>query len=94
VLDAVGSALRSGRRVYVVGDLRLPPEGRPPAMLPPVSRDLREWPTALYLESWMTQLGFLLRAHARDGRMVEVREWGPVSNFESLPLGVFEGWRP
>jgi len=83
----------SGKRVWVVGDLRLPPGGQPPTTLPPVSRAVKVWPSGIYLDGWMAELGYLLRTHARDGRLVKLDEWGPVSPLESLPVLVFEGWR-
>jgi hypothetical protein len=93
VLDMVAGALRAGKRVYVVGDLTFPQEGQPPPVLPPVRREGGEWPSGRYLDSWMAELGYLLRMHARDGRLVKLEERGPVSIFESLPVAVFEGWR-
>lgn len=94
ILDTVAGALRSGRRVYVVGDLAMPREGERLGSLPPATTPELLAASGSYLDTWMLSLGSLLSSHATDGRIVQLEERGPVSDFERLPVFVFEGWRP
>jgi hypothetical protein len=94
VLEAVTTALRSGRRVYVVGVLTIPEEGERLRSLPPATTPELLAASGSYIVDWMRALGYHLRLHATAVRVVSLEERGPVSAFEDLPVFVFEGWRP
>ena len=79
VLGEVELALRLGNRVWVAGQLQIPPPGAPPP--------------GHILEAWSRQLGTFLRDHTTQGGQVPVPWNGPVSGYERLDLFVFSGWR-
>jgi len=93
VLAAIERTLRSGHRVWVAGDLRVPPPGTPVPVLPPAPHAATGWREAPYLLSWSHQLGAYLRDHAVVGDEVPVAWKGPVNGFERLQLVVLSGWR-
>jgi hypothetical protein len=79
VLGAVERALRSGHRVWVAGEIEIPPPGAPAP--------------AHVTQAWSQQLGAFLRDHATQGRRVPVPWNGPVNGYERLDLFVLSGWR-
>ena len=79
VLGAVERTLRSGGRVWVAGNIEIPPPG---AAL-----------SALDLHDWYPRFGAFLRDHAAQAGQVPVPWDGPVSGYERLDLLVFSGWR-
>lgn len=90
---AIRKALRSGRRVWLVGSYDLPPEGEAPPVLAPAPVEPWGWRDGPYAVSWSLQLGDYLRAHAvrvETAHEPAVR----VSGFENMAVRVFEGWRP
>ncbi len=79
VLGEVEQALRLGNRVWVAGQIEIPPPGAPaPAHI---------------LQAWSQQLGAFLRDHATQSWQVPVPWNGPVNGYERLDLLVFSGWR-
>jgi hypothetical protein len=94
VLAAVQRTLGSGHRVWLVGQLRLPPPGQAPPILPPAPASPAGWHDFPYVESWALQLGALLRAHAGALARVPVPSPDPVSPLENMTLAVAAGWRP
>jgi hypothetical protein len=93
VLASAGRTLRGGHRVWVVGKLRLPPAGQPPAVLPPAPATRWGWNDIPYEISWQMQLGALLRDHAASLRAVPVPAPDPVSPLEAMRLILAAGWR-
>lgn len=80
VLGAVERTLRSGHRVWVAGELELPPPG---AALPALDPQ----------QVWSQRFGAFLRDHAGQGGRVPVPWNGPVNGYERMDLLVFNGWR-
>jgi len=93
VLQAARRTLAGGHRVWLVGELRLPPPGRQPPILPPAPGTSWGWDDLPYGISWELQLGALLRDHATSLREVPVPSTDPVSPLEHMPLAVADGWR-
>jgi len=93
VLAAVERTLRAGHRVWVAGELELPPPGAPVPLLPPAPAARSGWQEQPYLQTWSLQLGTFLRDHATGGGRVPVPWNGPINGFERLDLLVFSGWR-
>jgi hypothetical protein len=79
VLGAVERTLRSGHRVWVAGNVEIPPPG---AAL-----------SALDLQDGSQRFGAFLRDHATQGGRMPVPWNGPVNGYERLELLVFSGWR-
>ena len=80
VLGAVERTLRSGHRVWVAGELEVPPPG---AAVSTLDRQ----------QDWSARFGAFLRDHAAQGGRVPVPWNGPVNGYERLELLVFSGWR-
>lgn len=93
VLGAVERTLRSGHRVWVVGDLLVPPPGEPVPVPPPAPALRSGWKEYPYMRAWSLELGAFLRDHAVGGGRIPVPWNGPISGFERLKLVVFSGWR-
>jgi hypothetical protein len=94
VLAAAQRTLSGGHRVWLVGQLRLPPPGQAPPVLPPAPASPAGWHDFPYVESWASQLGAMLRAHAAALARVPVPSPDPVSPLEDMTLAVAAGWRP
>lgn len=94
VLAAVQRTLGGGHRVWLVGQLRLPPPGQAPPVLPPAPASPAGWHDLPYVESWAMQLGTTLRAHAGTLARVQVPSPDPVSPLENMTLAVAAGWHP
>ncbi|HEV3073621.1 MAG TPA: hypothetical protein VHB47_04315 [Thermoanaerobaculia bacterium] len=94
VLAAAQRTLSGGHRVWLVGQVRLPPPGQVPAVLPPAPASPAGWHDFPYVESWALQLGAMLRAHAGALARVPVPSPDPVSPLENMTLAVATGWRP
>jgi hypothetical protein len=92
VLLAVRRTLAGGHRVWLVGELRLPPPGRQPPILPPAPGTAWGWDDLPYGISWQLQLGALLRDRATSLRPVPVPAADPISPLEHMPLAVADGW--
>lgn len=96
VLGAVERTLRSGNRVWVVGEIEIPPPGTPVPVLPPAPAAGSGWREQPYLQAWSLQLGAFLRDHATAGgraRLPSPPFNDPVNGYERLELLVFSGWR-
>ncbi|MBV8198994.1 MAG: hypothetical protein JOZ15_00065, partial [Acidobacteria bacterium] len=92
VLEAVRRTLSDGHRVWLVGQLRFPPPGQAPPLLPPAPRGPAGWHDLPYVESWSMQLGAMLRAHAGALARVPAPSADPVSPLENMTLVVAAGW--
>jgi hypothetical protein len=93
VLERARQALAGGHRVWLVGELRVPPPGRPPPVVPPAPSTPWGWDDLPYGISWELQLGALLRDHAASLRAVPVVSADPISPLENMRLAVADGWR-
>lgn len=90
---AVRKALRSGRRVWLVGVYDPPPEGQKPPVLAPAPGGPWGWRDGPYAISWSRQLGHYLSGNAFGEEMVHDPAGSRVSGFENVPVRVFQGWR-
>lgn len=93
LLQAVATTLRSGGRVWLVGAARWPPPGTTAPPRPPAPRSPAGWHDFPYIVDWSNQLGRFLQQHARTATPVAAGESGPVSDLETMPLAVLQGWR-
>jgi hypothetical protein len=96
LLARLEEVLRSGHRVFLVGNLPFPDASDPLPSLPPAYRDAGgNWHVDDYHGLWRLQVGQFLRAHATrtENIKVSIRDKAHVQEFESLGLGVVEGWR-
>jgi hypothetical protein len=94
VARAVRRTLRSGRRVWLVGNLETPPDGGPPPVWGPAPKGSPwGWRDAPYTGSWSLQVGALLRQRSVRERRIDLTDLGPVNPFENLSIHEFRGWR-
>jgi len=92
LLQAVGSTLRAGHRVWLVGDVRWPKPGEPPPGRPPAPLSSDGWHDWPYLVDWSRQLGGFLESHGGSAVPVDVPASARVSELEDMPLTVVRGW--
>jgi hypothetical protein len=92
VLDRIETALRSGHRIWWIGDIGGPPDGEGPPVLPAAPRTPWGWDEFLYYRGWEMQAAYVLRMRALRADTVNLPSDGPVSPYENLPLRVIEGW--
>lgn len=96
-IDRVGEALRSGHKVFVIGNLAVPTAGEKPEVLPPAPAEGKSLNLIKYIKyevQWSLRLGDYLQQHAGRVTLVPMKEPGRVSRYENMPLHVAEGWRP
>ena len=94
VLDAMGRALQSGHRVWLVGPPHFLRPGATLPHLPPAFVDAAgRWHIGPDYDLWAIQACHFLQTHAINLRLVPVPVGQRVSAYEDLPLSVFDGWR-
>jgi hypothetical protein len=93
VLESIGTTLRSGNRVWLVGGLPLPrgEEALPPVL--PAPNSPWGWDHNAYSRIWALQAGHFVKSHALEGRVLPVEFNGPVSPYENLEVVVVQGWQ-
>ncbi|HXO19984.1 MAG TPA: hypothetical protein VOA87_08685, partial [Thermoanaerobaculia bacterium] len=94
LLQTVAATLRSGHRVWLVGDARWPRPGEPAPARPPAPLSPDGWHDKPYLDDWSLQLGEFLESHGALAAAVAVPPNDGVNALEDLPLAVVSGWRP
>ncbi|MGP8199812.1 MAG: hypothetical protein ACLQU4_09960 [Limisphaerales bacterium] len=95
LLEEARVALRSGHKLWLVGDSPDPPGGgKPQPVYPPYKGNL-ENAGFLYTFSWMCQIINLVSAHATAGGMVDVPvpSGMAVNPDENITFQVVQGWR-
>jgi hypothetical protein len=93
VLERIASALKSGDRVWIVGEFPLLRPGELPPYLPPAPKTRWGWHYPPYTMAWAMQTEYFLQAHARQIESIPVPSVDPVSSRESGQLKVAIGWR-
>jgi hypothetical protein len=93
VLDKIQQTLAGGNRVWIVGGIKLPPEGQAPRSLPPAPNARAGWDNVAYSDAWMEQLATFVRQHSGRGQNFQVSAGQPVNPFEDVPLLLVDGWQ-
>lgn len=93
VIDLTSAALRSGKRVWLVGGIRFPSVDKIPAELPPAPDSRLGWDNLAYMKSWAQQIGVFLQLHAAEGIRIPLPETAPVNPLENVPLVAVRGWK-
>ena len=94
VFDAMHATLQSGGRVWMVGACFLAEPGESVAPLPPAHFDARgRWHSGQLMEHWALEVNEDLFHHCERGSHVVVESLLPVSEFETVPLHWFSGWK-
>ncbi len=87
------ATLKSGHRIWIVGGMNVPPEGRRPMMLTPAPDPEFGWSFSAYRMAWSEQLGSFMRRHAVRMELVASKSPG-VHEHENIPLLLASEWRP
>ena len=93
VLEKIQETLSAGNRVWFVGGIKLPPNGRAPRDLPPARRENGVWDNVAYSDAWQEQLGAFVREHSARGQTVSLPPTGTINPFEDVSLMLVEGWQ-
>ena len=96
VLDKVEAALRSGHRVWVVGQIpRHSPDMLPPVDLPVAPNGPSGWWDVPYSTAWEKKLGFFLQHHASKIAVLDksLTYLIPIDPREKMGLMVAGGWQ-
>jgi len=90
----ISDALRSGRRVFIVGNLPVVPGNTIPSVLPPAPLRGDQWPQDLYDREWSSMIAQFLQMHATDVHALVNKESNSrVNELENDALVVASGWR-
>jgi hypothetical protein len=94
IISQAAATLKSGHRIWLVGETPLPPAGKAPPFLPPVGDGKDGWrgSPAFYFV-WVQQVMYFLQQHFSRGGVVSFPDAGPVSSFENLSVHVVSGWK-
>jgi hypothetical protein len=93
VLEQVEAVLRSGQRVWIVGELPMTATNTPPpADLPPAPNGPDGWLDAPYTRAWGAKLGYLLASHATNTTRLVDPSTDAVKPWENIGLTVVSGW--
>jgi hypothetical protein len=96
VLERVEATLRSGNRVWIVGEIPVPPpDAEMPGNLPPAPNGPFGWLDQPYSYAWGLELGYLLEHHATNATMMVDPSTNSISinPMEKMMLIITSGWR-
>ena len=96
VLERVETTLRSGNRVWFVGQIPVPPPGaNAPGSPPPAPNKLYGWSDGPYYNAWGSQLGYLLNHHVTNAILLVNPKTNspPINLLEKMVLVVTSGWK-
>ena len=91
-LRRMAETLMRGKRVWIVGNMRLLPEGETPPDIGPAPDPHWGSGTDQYAWVWGLQSAYYLQHHARRAEVAHVPCGQPVSALEDVSLLSFEGW--
>ena len=91
VLDKIAATLKSGNRVWLVGQIPLNP--LPPPNLRPAPNNPWGWLDEPYSHIWGAQAGYFIANHAIQGTIITEHSVNCISPYENLPLILITGWR-
>ncbi|MEP7014118.1 MAG: hypothetical protein ABI925_01625 [Verrucomicrobiota bacterium] len=88
----IAATLKSGNRVWIVGEILQTPPGRSPLVLAPAPDPKFGWQSSVYVKAWSREVGAFIRRHAVRVNPI-VRRNGLVSERENILLLACDGWR-
>ena len=93
VLEQAEAALRSGHRVWIVGEVPMPQSNTPPPVdLPPAPQGPDGWLDSPYTRAWGAKLGYVLASHVTNTtRLIDPSTNAPKP-WEGIGLTVVSGW--
>ena len=93
LMTAMTNALRSGNRVWVIGQLMFPEGDQLPVALPPAPHPTDGWNEGTYQTSWNLRTMHFLQARVGSAEEVPIPLEQPVNPHENLRIVVVQGWR-
>jgi Dolichyl-phosphate-mannose-protein mannosyltransferase len=94
IMERAEQTLRSGHKVWLVGEAPAPPLGEAAPTLPRVVDSTSKWRgSALFYKIWVMQVTGFLTSHMVHATNLSRASIDPVSDFENLPVQVLEGWK-
>jgi hypothetical protein len=96
VLEQVEATLRSGHRVWVIGEFSAPRTGAPPPGDPPVAPNgSSRWLDEPYSIAWGKRLAYLLKHHAAKTTLLVTASTNSIliNPMEKMTLTVASGWQ-
>ena len=96
VMAQVEAVLRSGHRLWIVGELSAPPAGAPVPRDPPVApHGPLGWSDHPYTEAWGNELGYFLEQHITQAALFvnPFTNAIPINPLERMRLVVVSGWQ-
>jgi hypothetical protein len=93
VLDAMANALRSGHRVWIVGNVSYRHPEEPPPVLAPAPNDYVGWNETAYIATWSMQAAYFLQTHSPGVAVISVLGDQRINPYENAKLIVVQGRR-
>ena len=96
VLARLETTLRSGHRVWIVGNISAPPPGSPvPRELPVAPHGPLGWSDHPYTDAWGSEVGYFLMEHITNSTLILNPDTNtvPINPMEKITLVVASGWR-
>ena len=92
LLEQADQTLRSGHRVWVVGELRAVPPGKVLRYLPPAPTPEYGWTRGAVHRDVVPYVGDRIAAARAEVSATDAALGRPCNRFENIPLSVLEGW--
>jgi hypothetical protein len=89
----IDSTLKSGNRVFVVGEPIFPQQGQLVPVLPPAPQSQYGWQDTPYNITWCMQIGDYLLKHALNASLMNDKNHTNISHYEYANLYEFKGWK-
>ena len=89
----IANTLKSGNRLWFVGQAELPPPGKSPIQLTPAPDSKFGWQGLVYRKAWTQEIGLFLSEHVTRANVVTVPARQLISERENMMLYELEGWK-
>jgi hypothetical protein len=93
LMSDIAETLKSGHRVWMVGDFQMPPDSQPPTALPPAPNSPYGWSEGDYQTTWSRQIGHFWGVHAQRYQILDLPITKDDNPYEIAHLVKIEGWR-
>jgi hypothetical protein len=94
VLSLIEQSLKSGHRVWIVGDMKMPSQGVELPADAPNPYISGVWEEMPYYDLWSQQMWSFIMSHVNENREEALQIHDPVNLDECLQLFILDGWRP
>jgi hypothetical protein len=93
VFNAMGNALKSGHRVWIVGSISFPKPGETPKVFAPAPFDPAGWSEDAYTRTWSVQAGYFVQTHAGTAETFGPIGNQPIDPYEDAQIMEVRGWQ-